>query len=166
MHGQSLEQCRVRERRGRHRWMVPDKHAGTQFTALPSPARVCDTRYGSSAQGCTVATVGAGKAGVMNLNVTGIDGIPAIGSTHSPVAIVASITVIDPTTGTFVTVYPGNLPSPPTASDLNVPPSVVLTNLVVVGVDPTTGSPTAGTINIFNDLGNVNIIVDVFGYYS
>jgi|HubBroStandDraft_6_1064221.scaffolds.fasta_scaffold00093_46 hypothetical protein len=139
---------------------------GTQFTALPSPARVCDTRYGSSAQGCTVATVGAGKAGVMNLNVTGIDGIPAIGSTHSPVAIVASITVIDPTTGTFVTVYPGNLPSPPTASDLNVPPSVVLTNLVVVGVDPTTGSPTAGTINIFNDLGNVNIIVDVFGYYS
>jgi hypothetical protein len=42
----------------------------------------------------------------------------------------------------------------------------VLTNLVVVGVDPTTGSPTAGTINIFNDLGNVNIIVDVFGYYS
>lgn len=138
--------------------------SGTQFTALPSPARVCDTRVGSSAQGCTIGTVGPG--GVLNLNVTGIDGIPAIGSTHSPIAIVANITVIDPTTGTFVTVYPGNLTTAPNASDLNVPPSLVLTNLVVVGVDTNPSSATAGTINLFNDLGNVNIIVDVFGYYS
>ena len=145
-------------------WFETTTTPGTQFTALPSPARVCDTRYGSSAQGCTIGTVGRG--GVLNLNVTGIDGIPAIGSTHSPVAIVANVTVINPTTGTFVTVYPGNLTTAPTASDLNVPPGLVLTNLVVVGVDTSPTSATAGTINIFNDLGNVNIIVDVFGYYS
>ena len=36
-----------------------------------------------------------------------------------------------------------------------------VTNLVVVGIDPATG-----TINLANDPGNVYLIVDVFGYYS
>jgi len=36
-----------------------------------------------------------------------------------------------------------------------------VTNLVVVGIDPTTG-----TINLYNATGNVNLIVDIFGYYS
>jgi hypothetical protein len=133
--------------------------SGSQFTALPTPARVCDTRFGGNAQGCsTPGTIGPG--GVLNINVTGIDGIPALGSTHSPLALVANVTAVNATTGTFITVYPGNL-SPPHAADISVPGFLPVNNLVVVGIDPATG-----TINLFNDLGNVNLIVDVYGYYS
>ena len=74
-------------------------------------------------------------------------------------AIVANVTVVNATSSTFATVYPGLL-SRPTASDLNVTSFEPVTNLVVVGV----GSD--GTINLFNDLGKVNFIVDVLGYYS
>jgi hypothetical protein len=135
--------------------------SGSQFTALATPARVCDTRFGGSTQGCsTPGTVGPGLSNVLNINVTGIDGIPDLGSTHSPLALVANVTAVNATTGTFITVYPGNL-SPPNAADINVPSFLPVNNLVLVGIDPATG-----TINLFNDLGNVNLIVDVYGYYS
>jgi hypothetical protein len=133
--------------------------SGSQFTALATPARVCDTRFGGNAQGCSVPGT-VGPHGVLNINVTGIDGIPAFGGAGAPIALVANITVVNATTGTFVTVYPGNLTTP-NASDLNVPSLLPVTNLVVVGVDPATGS-----INLYNALGNVNLIVDVYGYYS
>jgi hypothetical protein len=48
----------------------------------------------------------------------------------------------------------------PTASDINDASSGAVPSLVVVGV----GSD--GTINLFNDVGSVNLIVDVLGYYS
>jgi hypothetical protein len=132
---------------------------GSQFTALASPVRVCDTRVAGTTPGCT--TPGMVAAGTpLDLNVTGIDGIPALGSAHSPVALVVNVTAVNATTGTFITVYPGSLPTPST-SDLNVLNFNPVTNLVVVGIDPVTG-----TINLANDLGNVDLIVDVFGYYS
>jgi hypothetical protein len=131
--------------------------SGAKFTALAAPARVCDTYFGNGSDaGCTKGTVGAG--GVLNINVTGIDGIPALGT---PVAIVANVTVFNATTTTFVSVYPG--PSGgavPGVSDLNVTSAQPVPNLVVVEV----GSD--GTINLFNDQGSVNLIVDVTGYYS
>ena len=134
--------------------------SGSQFTALPSPARICDTRFGGNAQGC--ATPGKiGPGGVLTIDVTGIDGIPALGSTHSPLALVANVTAVDATTGTFITVYPGNIVSAPNASDINVSPTFPYTNLVVVGIDPATGN-----INLYNKLGSVDLIVDVFGFYS
>ena len=95
----------------------------------------------------------------LSINITGIDNIPTLGSAHSPVAVVLNVTVVNATTPTFVTAYPG-LTSRPNASDLNVPSSAPVTNLVVVEV----GSN--GFISLFNDLGNVNLIVDVYGFYS
>jgi hypothetical protein len=132
---------------------------GSKFTALASPARVCDTRGGGNAPGCpNPGKVLAGSP--LRLTVTGIDGIQALGSAHSPVALVANITAVDATTGSYVSVYPGNLP-PPNASDLNVLNASPVTNLVVVGIDPATG-----TINLSNNVGAIDLIVDVFGYYS
>jgi hypothetical protein len=137
--------------------------SGSQFTALATPARICDTRFGGNAQGCTnPGTIGAG--GVLNINVTGIDGIPVFGSTHSPLAIVAIVTAVNATTGTFITVYPGDVTPAPNAADINVPSFLPVNNMVVVGISQS--GVTSGTINLFNDLGNVNLIVDVYGYYS
>jgi hypothetical protein len=132
--------------------------SGAQFTALSSPARVCNTQFGNTSDaGCTEGLVPAG--GTLNIDVTGIDGIPVLGAAHSPVAIVANVTAVNASATTFVTVYPG-LTSRPTASDLNVTSFWPVPNLVVVEV----GSD--GTINLFNAAGNVNLIIDVLGYYS
>ncbi len=134
--------------------------SGTQFTALATPARICDTRFGNTSDaGCTKAMVGSGQ--VLNIEGAGIDGIPAdTGGAGSPVAIVANVTAVDATTGTFITVYPGTVLSAPNASDLNVASSLPVSNLVVATLG------TDGTINLFNAVGSVNLIVDVLGYYS
>jgi hypothetical protein len=131
--------------------------SGASFTALSRPARVCDTRIGNiNDQGCTRGLVGAGR--VLNIAVTNIDNIPT-----SATAIVANVTVVNATSATFVTVYPGpSTAGRPNASDINVASFQPVPNLVVVGVGPSGD----GTINLFNDLGSVNLIVDVLGYYS
>lgn len=130
---------------------------GTSFTAMPSPARVCDTRFGNvNDQGCAKALVAAGAARMLNITITNIDGIPS-----NATAIVANVTAVNATTGTFITVFPGpSTQGVPTASDINDASSGAVPSLVVVGV----GSD--GTINLFNDVGSVNLIVDVLGYYS
>ena len=132
--------------------------SGAEFTALTTPARICDTVLGTAT--CARAPIGSGQ--VLNTPVAGVDGIPPdTGGAGSPTAIVANVTAVNATKGTYVTVYPGPLSqSPPGASDLNVAAGVTSANLVVVGV----GSD--GTINLFNDVGTVNLIVDVLGYYS
>ena len=131
---------------------------GAQFTGV-TPARACDTRTGTSGtDGCSnPGKVAAGAS--LSINITGIDNIPTLGGAHSPVAVVLNVTAANATSGTFVTVYPG-LTTRPNASDLNVPSSLPVTNLVVVQV----GSN--GFINLFNDLGSVDLIVDVMGFYS
>jgi hypothetical protein len=132
---------------------------GALFSGLV-PTRVCDTRSaGSLAAGCTKASVGAG--GHISINLSGIAGIPSISGPNPPVAIVANVTSVAATTGTYITVYPGGGSSGrPSASDLNDPAGQTVTNLVVVGVGPD------GTIDLYNNLGSVNLIVDVLGYYA
>ena len=138
---------------------------GAKFTPLSRPFRVCNTQNGNPADGgettgCVKAMVPGGTA--LNIDVTGIDGIPQEGLTGAPTAIVANVTAVNATTGTFITVYPGPNTSPvPNASDLNVSSFLPVPNLVVVTVDSVDG-----TINLYNALGNVNLIVDIYGYYS
>jgi hypothetical protein len=138
--------------------------SGKKFTPLAKPFRVCDTRFGNlgdggETTGCAKAKVSGGS--VLNIDVTGLDGIPQAGTAGAPFAIVANVTAVNATTGTFITVYPGpDTSAVPSTSDLNVG-SLTVPNLVVVGVDQTDG-----TINLRNVLGKVDLIVDIYGYYS
>ena len=139
-------------------------NTGTQTGALFSgvaPSRLCDTRFGNSNDpGCGKAPVSAGPAGVLNIQVAGKAGIPSMSSANPPVAVVVNVTGVGATTGTYVTAYSSDALSPPRVSDLNVLVGQADTNLVVVQV----GSD--GTINLYNAAGSVELIVDVFGYYS
>ena len=142
-------------------WFTDGSSHGTSdasFTAV-TPARVCNTQVGNNNDaGCAKGLVGAGH--VLNIDVTGIDGVPVYAS-GSPVAVVLNVTAVNATSATFVTVYPGPVSATrPGVSDLNVFSFLPVTNLVVAKVG------TDGTINLFNDLGNTNLIVDVLGYYS
>ena len=134
------------------------------YDGLASPARICDTRpnnpshlSGPSAQ-CTGKTLGAGSTltvGVAGTDVAGTGagfGVPA-GAT----AAVIDVTAIHPGTVTYLEAYPG--PSRPTASDLNPAAGSVEANLAVITLSP------AGTVELYNSAGPVNVAIDVEGYY-
>lgn len=137
-------------------WFTTTSGAG--FTALATPARVCDTRIAMT--NCRKGIVAGGD--VVNVDVAGIDGIPVdTGDAGSPVAIVANVTAVNATMNTYVSVYPGPASTnKPDVSDVNPGPNQTATNLVVVGI----GSD--GSINLFDNVGGVDLIVDVVGYYA
>jgi len=76
-------------------------------------------------------------------------------------AAVMNVTVTDTTAGSFLTVYPNDALSRPTASDLNWVAGLTVPNLVVVKV-----SAADGKIAIYNAQGCVDVIADVVGWYG
>ena len=117
------------------------------FTPV-SPFRVWDSRFGPG----PVGRVEAG--GSRAITVIGMGGVPAGGVS----AVVLNITAVNPTTGTFITVWPTGEPRP-TASNLNLPAGDVRPNLVTVKV--------AGSqVSVYNDSGTVDLIADVSGWYG
>ncbi|QUQ68573.1 PKD domain-containing protein [Kutzneria sp. CA-103260] len=109
------------------------------------PSRVLDTRGGG--------TLGAG--GQLSLKVTGANGVPATGVT----AVVLNVTATNPTTDSYLTVFPDGQPKPGT-SNLNFAAGQTVPNLVTVPVGAD------GTIDIVNHLGSVDVIADLEGYYA
>jgi hypothetical protein len=131
---------------------------GSQFTAEPAPVRICDTRLGnpstlngSNAQ-CNGLSLGAGAT--RTVQVSGIAGVPA-GAT----AVAINLTAVTPSAPTFLTVYPNTLPDP-LVSDLNEVHGDVRANMVVATLS------SSGTITIYNYTGNMDVVVDVLGWYQ
>jgi hypothetical protein len=128
---------------------------GSTFTGM-TPLRITDTRAGA-------AYANAGKTlksnGIQNVLVAGMGSVPAMSASKPPKAVVVNVTATNTSAGSYLTVYPGK-GSRPTASDLNWQPGMTIPNLVVVklGAD--------GTLDNFNLVGNVDVVVDVVGWYS
>ena len=116
-----------------------------------NPARVLDTRNGT---GAPAAQVGPG--GTLQLDVTGVAGVPTTGVT----AVVLNMTV-DRATGpeSYLTVWPSGAVRP-TASNLNFTSGPPSTNLVVaqVGGD--------GNVAVYNNVGSTDVIADVAGWFG
>jgi hypothetical protein len=122
---------------------------GGLFNPL-SPTRILDTRDGT---GGVSGPVGPG--GFIKVQVAGRGGVPPV----SGVAAVLNVTVTEPSTGGFLTVYPSNM-ARPLASNLNFAAGETVPNLVVskAGWD--------GTVHIYNNSGTAHVIVDVVGWYG
>jgi hypothetical protein len=135
--------------------------AGEQYQAI-GPTRICDTRP-ASGHPCAGETLD--PSGIDLIAVAGVGGIPADASANPPLAVVANLTAVAPTQGTYLVIYPANLSTPPLASDVNVSPGEVLPNLAVVQLDPNTGA-SAGDVDLFNSVGIVNAVVDVEGWFQ
>ncbi len=129
---------------------APDRSG---FTPV-SPKRLLDTRTNQVPPTWPASTpVGGGQ--IVGLPVTG-------GSTGVPTdarAVVLNVTATDVLAPTFVTVYPGGT-TMPNVSNLNLVPGDTRPNLVTVAVGAD------GTVDLANQLGDVNLIADVMGYYS
>ena len=125
--------------------------AGSRFHAI-DPFRYFDTRTGSGGVGAGPI----GPDGVLAFNVLGKGEVPSGGVS----GVVMNVTVTQPSAASFLTVYPGNVTSPPVASNLNYLPGMTVPNLVVVRV------PSGGVVKFFNRFGTVHVIADVVGYYD
>src|ERR1700743_1069179 len=121
--------------------------AATGSTYFPlAAARLLDTRTDD-------ATLHA--CGVAIVPVVGVHGVPA-----GINAVILNVTVVDGTTGSFLTVYPDGA-SRPVTSNLNwVAGQPATPNLVTV---PVGGD---GKIDLFNAHGNVDVIADLEGYLA
>ncbi len=125
-----------------------DGSGGSRFHAL-SPVRILDNRDG---------TGGYGSAWTQNLarsvSVSGIAGIPG-----DATSVVLNLTATNGTTGSLLKAYPTGT-GLPIASNLLFGPSQTIPNLVMVPVGAN------GSVNIYNQLGNVDVVADVVGYYA
>ena len=117
--------------------------AGSGFEGS-APSRIVDTR----------ATRPLGSRDVLNVPLRGaVNGVPA----SARVAIL-NVTALRSTRTSFLTVYPGE--DRPTASNVNFKPGAIVPNLVIatIGAD--------GSVNIYNDAGQVDVLVDVLGWFG
>jgi hypothetical protein len=125
--------------------------SGSFFHALV-PARVLNSRAGLDNVGAydTPWTTGT----IRSVAVGGLVGVPV-----DATAVVLNVTVADTTGSSFLTLWPTGAPQP-TASSLNWVPGEVVPNAVTVKLGA------GGSVSVFNFSGNVNVIVDVAGYYD
>jgi hypothetical protein len=125
--------------------------SGGLFTTL-TPARVLDTRLGTG-RGGVVGPVGAQQ--VIDLQVTGVGGVPTSGVSGVAINISADV----PTAAGYLTVYPTGEGLPLAASH-NFVPGITVANLVLAKVG------TGGRISIYNSAGSTQVVGDVIGYFS
>ncbi len=125
--------------------------AGVTFTGS-TPTRIMDTRAASHVGPYTTPFLGNVTR---SLTIAGDGTVPA-----NATGVVLNVTVTDTTAASYLTVFPGDLGSPPVVSDLNWAAGRTIPNLVVVKL----GSN--GAINLYNLAGSTDVVVDVVGWYS
>ncbi|WP_030438056.1 right-handed parallel beta-helix repeat-containing protein [Actinoplanes subtropicus] len=126
-------------------------HFGTSETQryVPSvPQRILDTRH-----------PGAGEAPAVPPHAT-VAAYPNIACDNCPLptALVANVTVTQPTTNGYLTAYPNGQPRP-TTSTLNFTPGHTVANLV------TAANGTGGLVIYNGSNGTIQIVVDQEGFY-
>ncbi|MDQ2827178.1 MAG: hypothetical protein M3Y04_09510 [Actinomycetota bacterium] len=117
-----------------------------------APARLLDTRDGTGTGGVASPL---GTSGVVELKVTDVAGVPATGVT----AVALNVTATGASADSNIKVWPTGSPEPGT-SNLNFTPGVSEPNLVIARVG------TGGKISIRNNVGNVDVVADLQGWYS
>jgi hypothetical protein len=136
-------------------------HATTSSGEMPiykpiNPCRLADTRTAPFTVGPRSTPLGADESYTLS-------GWGAVGQCTLPsntTALALNVTAISPSAATFLTLHPtgGDVPN---ASHLNPTPGEPPTpNAVNVDLNA------SGQFNIFNKFGNVNVIVDVVGYFD
>jgi hypothetical protein len=125
--------------------------SGATFTPI-TPRRLLDSRGPNGAWNGKLA---AGSARDLVVRAPGrAEGVPA-----DATAVVANVTITQPDSESFLSVWPSGL-GQPNVSNLNFVPGQTRPNLVVVGIGPN------GAVRLANTVGAVHVVVDVVGYFS
>lgn len=135
---------------------------GYQYQAIV-PSRICDTRVTSA--GCAAGPIGPGQSQARLVSIAGRGGVPSPTSGTIVRALIANLTAVTPTQGTYLVAYPADQTTLPSASDINLVAGATLPNLVVVQLD-TTGDTHNGDLDLLNSVGRVNAVIDIEGWFQ
>ena len=124
-----------------------DPTGGDVYHPLSGPTRVLDDRVDVGAAG----PWGPGES--RSVSLADVPGVPS-----SAAGVVLNATVTDPSTSSFITLYPNG--AVPNASNLNFTPGQTVANLAMPQLS---GS---GSLSIYNQLGTVDVIGDLVGYFA
>ncbi|MFJ4676471.1 N-acetylmuramoyl-L-alanine amidase [Kitasatospora sp. NPDC088783] len=127
--------------------------SGASKLSTAGPYRLLDTRSGL---GAPQAKVGAGRT--VTLQVAGADLGGGRSVPNDITAVVLNVTATNPTSPSYVAVYPDGQQRT-SASNLNFTPGQTVPNLVVVPV-------VNGRVDLYNNDGTVDLIADISGYYT
>ena len=130
-------------------WFDTGDGGGEGFTGI-TPSRILDTR-GATQVGPYATPFGPGVS--RSVTVTG-GSVPG-----SATAVVANITATGPTAASHLTAWPTGV-GMPTASNLNYTAGQTVPNLAVLAVGA------GGQIDVFNNAGSVDVIIDIVGYFD
>lgn len=127
---------------------------GPQGTYHPvGPTRILDTRNGTGTGG-HVAKLTGGHS--LSLKVAGAGGLPTVGVG----AVALNVTVVNETAAHgFLTVYPSGA-ALPTTSNINYVKGWTGANFVTVTV------PSSGIIDFYDNVGSLDVVADVAGWYA
>ncbi len=115
------------------------------------PTRIADTRTGV---GVPLARLAAGHTLTLAIP-SSAPGVPSSGVT----AAVLNVTAVNPSQGTYLSVYPTGAVGGSATSSVNAAQASVTPNLVTVKTS------SSGSITVYNSAGNVDVLVDLEGYY-
>ena len=127
-------------------WFTPSSNL--RLRAL-TPARLLDTRDGS---GGVAGPVGQGQT--IDVKVTDRGGVPA-----NAKAVALNVTVTEPSTGSYLTVFPTGDPRP-LASSVNMVRGQTVPNMVIARVG------TDGRVSVYNNTGDAHVVIDVVGAFA
>ena len=134
-------------------WYSDGSVAGTGSTFVGmSPYRILDTRDGTGNLG---SSLWPGQAAA--LQVAGRGGVPGMGTSNPPKAVVINVTAAAGSTTSYLTLWPDGA-GRPLASDLNWAAGGTVPNLAIVGLGPN------GKLDLFSPAGYTDVVVDVVGY--
>jgi len=136
-------------------WQVDAAPGDTDATLVPiTPCRLIDTRPGGDRVGIHGAFSTADTTTIAAHGTNGNCTIPS-----DAVGLSLNVTAVGATARSFLTIWPdGTLPK---ASSLNPGPGQPPTPNAV-----TTTLSGAGSFNVFNKAGSVDVIIDINGYYT
>jgi hypothetical protein len=122
-----------------------------QFFAV-APCRVVDTRNPNSTNGGPIFTTDTQR----NFAIRGSCGVPSTAK-----AVSLNVTVISPSAASFLTLWPSGS-ARPVVSTINFSQTdPALANGAIVGL-----STAATDLSVYNNFGNVHVILDVTGYFQ
>ena len=124
--------------------VVSGSSVPSNYTAVP-PVRLLDTR----------SSVPVSPRGHVTLPIGGLNGVP-----DNATAVALNVTATAPTAASFLTVYPAGTPRPNPASNLNFVARQTIANQVTAELG------TGHAVEIYNNAGNTQVVVDLLGYYT
>lgn len=144
---------------GGHR-VVTGQTSATEAVFVPiTPCRLIDTRSGPALNtGPRMTPIGDNEVVQFNAH-DGTDANSPCAIPTTATAIATNTVAVNPSAAGFLTLYPGDVANPGTANLNFVAGQAPTPNAAIVPL------ALAGTFNVFNAFGTVDVVIDVNGYY-